>query len=379
MKQKVLVLLLLGALNTGCYKSKPKTSSCAQKLIYKSDTQNAGEDAIYQGTGYFMNLAYGEDNNDFLAKVDTATSSLVLNDETAPGQRTFKPFVYSFGSKLGQAARTKTDLDMVCGNDLNIGFAILEDNIEMPNVIGLSYGDPDRFKHEKKLKPFFDQIVEKYGYQDIFSLSLCVDSDNSNIIIGGFDENVPLLATIPIIEKTSFTVPALKILRSDTKKILGTFPIYDSSDKNSIKTILDSSSTFTMLPVEVTNAIVDEIIQRAQNLGLASSFPVGFFNTQRGSGTIPVKFADLKQLKQFPSFEIEFLDSFGEKKYLSLMPEYYFKSVDPNDKLIRIFTFRQTQGTITLGQPFMENHYMVFDRENGIIGFGDINRACKKK
>ncbi len=357
----------------GCYSNKPKGNFCSQDLIYETNTNTAGENAIKESAKYSINLYLGQDNQAVLASVDTATENLIIDAKDFAGTNTTKDsFVYNSGSSLSLASISRDEVDMVCGVNIRTNMLISASEYSVPNTLGLGFGN------KKNNKSFFGQLVKDYNYPDMFSLALCGFKGRSNIILGGYDHKVDVRTIIPIIEKSSFVMPAVKILLADSKRSLGNFPKYDPLTKTGIKTILDSASAFLLLPVDMAERVVNEITTKASDIGIIDAFPSNFFSTQRGSTTKTIRFANEEQIRQFPKFEIEFLSIDGQKKYLELSPEYYFKAMDKEDPLVRTFAIRHTQSEVVLGQPFMENHYMLFDRQKGLVSFGDIDQACKR-
>ena len=365
MKIFFLYFMLLSLIS--CYSQSPKTAFCKHKLIYETDYNTAGEKAFKEGASYKANIFAGENNDLFWVNIDTAAKDLVLGEPQSDSLENTAEIPYNYGSSLVPIYPQKKNIDLVCGLNLHTDVLVSPKEYSTPNVLGLSYAK----------NSFFDQLVKNYNYEDMFSLALCGFNKGSFIILGGYDSSVPIISSIPIIEKSYFVVPALKLLLSDSKRVIGEFPRYDIDKKSGRKTILDSSSAFLLLPVEIAQEMLKEIISTADNIGIINAFPYNFFNTDRGSGIKLVKFADANQIRQFPTFEIEFLGLNNKKEYLDIKPEYYFKAMDKKDPLMRAFSIRHTQSDIVLGQPFMENYYMVFDRENGIVNFGDIAKVCK--
>jgi hypothetical protein len=177
-------------------------------------------------------------------------------------------------------------------------------------------------------------------------------------------------------EKSSYVVPALALRRADTKEVLGYFPDYDPKTFGGTKTILDSGTSFNLLPTDMADKIATELIASARQRGLYNKLPKNFFRTDRGASTQVAKFNNLKQIRQFPSFEITFEGADGNVKALELSPLHYLKEMSTTDPLIRTFAIRESRGPIVLGQPFLENHYVVLDRKNALVAFGDIDHAC---
>lgn len=370
-----LLLLLACQSNRG-------TSECATELQYVTNRFTAGTEALRHASEYRAKLMVGAPDVVVEAIVDTGSANFAIDEKNfefdSETSKSSKPYVFNNGYNRAIAFNAKDSLDVGCFGDFSTRFLLLSGKKDSLNYLGLAYNDPLHRPHEKKSAPFFDQLVVKGGLRNEFSLALCGHRGNSRVLLGGIDEKMKNLVHnfVPIIEKTSYVVPALSLRRADTKKVLGEFPRYDVKNRSGIRTIIDSGSSFLVLPLNMAKSISDEIQKEAEILGLDRSFPEGFFRTERFNSTKVVHFANFNQLRQFPALEITFTGADGEQKNLELSPLHYFKEMDNHNPLIRTFAIRESTGDAILGQPFLENHYTYFDRKNERIGFGNIDLAC---
>jgi len=369
--------LLLAACNN------PKgISSCATELVYITNANTYGIDAITKSSVYMASLFVGADDNYISAKLDTGSSELIVSEidflagiDTQLGK---SGYGLNMNHEKSVAINAVDSLQVGCSTTIDARFAITSKNMPTGNILGLSYGDVERLPHEAFNKPFFDQLVKANGFKDVFSLSLCASRATSHVLFGGIDQKMKgrLNNMIPIIEKSSYVVPALTLRLADSKKVIGHFPRYNPKKRTGQKTILDSGTSFNLFPLEMAERAAEEVIARAKELGLYNQLPHGFFRTDRSASNRTTRFKNLAQIRQFPSFEITFQGSDGNIKALELSPEHYFKEMSSFDPLTRSFGIRESKGPIVLGQPFLENHYIVVDRKNARVAFGDIDYAC---
>lgn len=365
-----------------CAESNRGTSRCRTELTYVTNAFTQGEDALRHASVYQASLAMGSDEYRVEAIIDTASANLVINEKNfATGLDSImgkKPYVFDNDHEKGAAVNAKDYMDVACIDNASTHFAITAKESNTANYMGLAYSDPKRHDHEAKTPSFFAQLVNNEGLEDVFSLALCGSRSSSWILLGGYDGFMESLIGnfIPIIEKTAYVVPARSIRRADTKAVLGNFPAYDPKTRSGVRTIIDSATSFLLLPTEMAENVASEIAQRADNLGILHQFPSGFFRTERSSSTKTIRFNNLVQLRQFLPLEITFVGDDGKQKALELSPLHYFKEIDTKDPLIRTFAIRETSGDVILGQPFLESHYTYFDRKNSRIGFGNSDIAC---
>jgi hypothetical protein len=380
---QVLLTLMVTFYLSACAKG-AGTGFCSTKLMYVTNPYTSGEQAIRHASEYRAHVFTG--TNDFMvtAIVDTASANLVINeksyafgDETLTGEKSYD---FDNGSEKSIAITAKDNFDIACVSDFAARFALTSKDAQTANVLGLAFSDPERHPHERRSPAFIDQLVKEIGFNNVFSLALCGQRGNSRILLGGIDAGMKkfMRSFIPIIEKTAYVVPALSIRLTDNKKIIGNFPDYDPKTKKGIRTIIDSASSFVLLPINLATKVAKIIKDDAQALGHGNFFPDGYFRTERANSTKTIRFSSLAQIRQFPSLEITFMGFDKKIKALELSPLHYFKEMDLKDPLVRAFGIRETGGDVVLGQPFLENHYTYFDRKNKRIGFGNIDLACTK-
>jgi hypothetical protein len=383
MKPNVAALIIFTLLSlTACMESNRGRSQCGTDLTYVTNRFTQGEQATRHASEYQASLTMGSDEFLVNAIIDTASASLVINkkhfDSGFDSVIGKKSFVFDNGYEKAPAVLAKDSVDVACIDNFAARFALAAQESSAENYMGLAYNDPEQHPHEKYTPPFFSQLVAQQGLDDVFSLSLCGTRGRSWVLLGGIDDKMDGLIGnfIPIIEKTAYVVPALTIRRSDNKQVLGTFPTYDPEQKSGTRTIIDSASSFLLLPPDMAERVSKEVEHRADALGLLKQFPAGFFRTERSNSIKAIRFGNETQIRQFPWLEINFLGTDGRNKSLELSPLHYLKEIDTSDPLLRVFAVRETSGDVVLGQPFLENHYTYFDRKNGRLGFGNIDVAC---
>lgn len=372
-----LALLLL--LNCGGGRG---TSECATPLTYVTNQFTSGEQALRHASEYRLALSVGAADYIVTAMVDTASSNLVINEKnfdfgalTATGN---VPFVFGSGLDAATAINAKDSFDLGCMVDKSTRFTLASKETSVENSLGLSFGDARKRPYQGNTPAFFDQLVQEEGIYNIFSLALCRSFGRSRVLLGGIDEAMkPFIGNyIPITELSTYVVPALSLRMGDTKRLIAEFPSYDAVSKVGTRTIVDSATSFLLLPVDMAAAVATEIKNTARSLDLLQKFPEGFFRTERATSTKIVKFQTNAQIRQFPSLEISFRGIDGEIKNLDIPAQQYFKQIDTENPLVRTFAIRETANDIVLGQPFLESHYTVFDRTNARLGFGNIDVAC---
>lgn len=359
--------------NINCGRSHYGTSTCSTELTYITNRfQNIDQAAKYQA-----NLLVGEDKDEIAFVLDTNSSSMVVNGKeyeygvsSVTGN---KPYLIDSSVRNSMAINAADKFTSTCAVDVPVRFALTSRSSTMNNTLGVGYPNPQSRTHDRYNLSFLEQLVRTKKYKNEFSLALCGTQGNSHIIFGGIDDHMRGLIGnfIPIIDKNSYSIPAINIRLADSKEILAKFP-----SSNSKKTIIDSSSLFLQLEPKMANALAKKIQSEAESLNLSEYFPVGFFRTERANAIKTIKFQNLSQLRQFSSFEITFLGTDGQEKALELSPLHYFKEIDQANPLVRTLAIRETNNDIILGQPFLESNYTYFDRKNGRIGFANSQLAC---
>lgn len=376
------VMLPLISLSIGCLESGRGTSLCRTELTYTCNPFTQGEQSVHHASVYKAPLMVGSDDNLVEAIVDTASSDLVINNKSyeigTDSALGAKPYGVTRGAQKSLAINAKDTLDVGCMENIKAQFALTAQEQTQDNYLGLAYTNAKQQTGEKNDTSFFNQLRQQEQLDNEFSLALCGARSNSWILLGGIDDKlIPFIGNfIPIIEKTAYVVPAQNIRRADTKAVFGNFPGYDAADKTGIKTIIDSATSFLLLPSDMAQNLANEIYSQADALGFMNQIPSGFFRIERSSSLKPVRFNNITQIRQLPWFEITFVGTDNKTKALELSPLHYLKEIDPADPLVRVFAIRETSGDVVLGQPFLENHYTYFDRAHARIGFAHSDVAC---
>lgn len=365
----------------GCTKNLVAKNPCATPLTYQTNVLASGDDALKYASVYRAPIFVGKDNFTVSAIVDTVSADLLINEndyqygiESVTGKANY---VYQDGLDKGYAVNAKDQMDFACSSDIATKFSLTKET-NSDSYLGLGFSDPKSRPHEKYSTPFVDQMVLENGYKNVFSLALCGPRSTSRLVLGGIDPDMVSFVGnfVPMLEKTAYTIPALSIRRSDNKKIVAEFALYDPNDKSGDRVIIDSSSPFLLLPTHMAQAVVNEVEKDLKELGLVNQLPEDFFRTERASSIKAARFASKAQINQLPSFEINIMGIDGKAKALEISPFHYLKEIDTKDPMFRIFAIRETSSDTIFGQPFLESQYTFFDRKNQLIGFGSIDIAC---
>lgn len=380
-KKTALTFAIFGLLSS-CKGALINKNPCATPLSYQTNVLAAGDDALKYASIYRAPIFVGQDNFKVKAIVDTGSANLVINQRdfdysvsSTVGRAYFK---YKNGIDEAMAINAKDQMDLACTTDLSARFSLTEKSVDTDNYLGLGFSDPKRRPHEDVRSAFLDQLVKDNGFENVFSLALCGSKPSSRMVLGGIDPDMVRFVGnfVPIIEKTAYVVPAINIRRSDNKRVIAQFSLYDASDKSGDRVVIDSSSPFLMLPPQIAEALAYEIEADIKALGLAKKFPEGFFRTERSSSIKVAHFDSTAQIKQLPSFEISLMGLDGKAKALEITAFNYLKEMDTKDPLFRALGIRDAAKDTILGQPFLESQYTYFDRQNQLIGFGNIDIAC---
>ena len=377
-----LVITSLFLVLVGCTKNPPGINQCATNLSYVTNATTIGDDAIKGAAKYLAKITLGSDEDVVHLKLDTGSSNLIINasnfsygDDTITGQ---KAYVYDSGTNRSIAINAQDEIGLGCFDDIKAKFSLTAKDDSAENVLGLGFGDKERLPHEAQVPAFFGQLVKNTDANNLFSLALCGYKPTSHVLFGGVDQRMKGLVGkfVPIIERSAFVVPAETLRLMDSKKVIGKFDQYDPESKTGIKTYLDSGTAFLLLPPKMAQNFATVVSARAEELGFANSISPNFYRTARSVSTTTARFESEAQIRQFPRFEITFQGADGTTKALELSPRHYLKPMHPHDPLQRTFAVRESNDDTVLGQPFLENHYLVFDRKNNAVGFGNIDVAC---
>lgn len=348
---------------------------------------------------YFLPLKVG--GQDIPVVADTGSSNLILQGperlcgscslpayNPTPGAIDLvKGFSLAYGSGRGTVAEYE-DVTSFSGDEPPIPyrFGILTQNVNLPNILGLAYHSIAK-PTDEALQPFFDQLLKARAgkLHNIFSMLLCGRLNGSTVIIGNSDKRIQpsSIAYVPIVQETYYVVDArfIKVLgwsksgnewqvSTDVAGHVGDFPAFVPDVKGGPVTIVDSGSTMNILPPEIVDNAVALMKKVVTTKGL--TIDQRFWTAKVTSDYYALPIAP-EVIAQFPTFLVVVRGEGGKLVELALAPETYFKEVEPGT---RTFSFRRSRGLSILGQVFMENHYVEFDRENKRIGFAPNASLC---
>jgi len=232
---------------------------------------------------------------------------------------------------------------------------------QVDGILGMAYGSSRMTCLPNCAKPPFDMLVEKLHLPDVFALHLQpIDSGihkGGVLTLGGADYsqyNGSIYYT-PIKEESYYVVAMrdMKVGNTSVKSYSTHEPI----------TVVDSGTTFMVVPSylfrAVKNVFQTEYCHLPHMCGNDSIFDQGT--------CIPEDAISPTILKAFPRIQIV-LEEVG----LFLEPQHYMQKLTTFTHG-KFYCFGISQGgnlSITiLGDTFMKAFYVIFDRENGRLGF----------
>lgn len=314
---------------------------------------------------YTMAIDVGTPPQTFEVMVDTGSANLVLlgdrslcdNCADEIGQSLYSPSKSST-ARLGDAeltlqygsgslkAREVTDRVQVGSLPaIDYGFSVMTHQAGIHNILGLAY-EAEAEPKDKPLKPYFDALVSQTGIADVFSMTLCPNG-TSTITLGGSD--VEVSETIDLAAETYYVVKPKK-MQVKGGKSLGKF---------SLRAIVDSGTTELMVPARIHAKIMNVLTPIAEKNGVDLSHQLIRTTAEA--------------IAQFPTLQVVIKNSAGETIALDVAPETYFRKIGTVGYMLAIAV--TNVDVAILGQVFMENYAVVFDRANRRIGLGS-NAGC---
>ncbi|XP_005107565.1 beta-secretase 1 [Aplysia californica] len=246
-------------------------------------------------------------------------------------------------------------------------------------ILGLAYAD--LAQPDSSLVPFWDSLIEQNPeLEDVFSMLLCGSSFvhtrdeplmEGTLIFGGIDPSLsasPILYT-PIYKTWYYEVVITDMAVDDVSLDM------DCKEYNFDKTIVDSGTTTIRLPYAVFKALV-AAIERTWEVKKINPWDLpgeSFF-----SGEDILCFSDMEEpFELFPVVSFYLLQSENSSFRLDITAQHYLRpvqSVDgkglvPDEMCVKFGFSPSTTGAV-LGAVLMEAFYVVFDRNNSRVGFG---------
>ncbi len=336
---------------------------------------------------YFVNLEIGAGDGvqELPFAIDTGSASLVAQGNpdlcpTCSGHPRYAPsgsseptasgsYALVFGSGSGTAQTYVDDVKIGCEPSSRLSFAVLNEAQGMPNILGLAYAS---LVTPGEAPAFFDQIAAEDELEDVFSLLLC-GSKGGHLTLGKAAENIDIGSAeyTPILEESYYVVDA-KEVRVKGAASLGTFP--STSDPSLDRPIVDSGTTMLLLPDSIVTPLVEEMKQRASAAGLA--IDDGFWESTDSAADIHKATITDEQIALFPELELVLADMGSGTVVVEIAPQTYLRRFGYEEAHDRVFAIRATAGRAVLGQVFLENSYVIFDRENQRIGLIPNEGLC---
>ncbi|MEM7352173.1 MAG: pepsin-like aspartic protease [Acidobacteriota bacterium] len=313
---------------------------------------------------YTMALQAGTLAQSFDVVVDTGSANLILLGDSALcdncadavgqsydpsksstaqlGETTFSVH-YGEGSLEAREVSDKVALGSLSPIDYN--FAVMTHQAGIHNTLGVTYKAVAQ-PQGKPLTPYLDELVQQTGMADEFSMLLCIEGQ-SKITFGASDVEVSNYTDI--VEEKWYVVAPSKMQVKGGKR-LGKF---------SARAVVDSGTTELLVPASMNAKILRALQPVAQKNNLDLSHAL--FETSA------------EVIAQFPVLQVVIENSEGQKINLDIAPQTYFGKVATVG--YRLLISVMNTGQVILGEVFMQNYHVVFDRANKRIGFGS-NAAC---
>lgn len=316
---------------------------------------------------YTMPIEVGTPPQTFQVVVDTGSSNLIFlgppslcgNCSQQIGQHPFDPqssssatleetgFSIEYASGSLQA---KEVTDRVTVGDLpaiDYTFGMMTSDASIGNILGLAYQSVAQPRHDPPV-PFFDELVRQTGIGDQFSILLCGDG-KSSITFG--ESSTEVSAYVPITEERWYVISPQKVQIKGGKSL----------GKISVPTVVDSGTTELMMPARLHRKFLDALDRVARKRGVSLSGEL-------------LKIPD-DLIDRFPTFQVVIDDARGRSITLDIAPNTYFEKISTVGYRLLIGVDDEQ---LLLGQVFMRNYRVVFDRAGKRIGLGP-NDACQSQ
>ncbi len=338
--------------------------SSEHELTRKGLTLDLDSKIVY--TAMTMAIQAGTPPQSFEVVVDTGSSNLILLGDSslcdncgAEARETlYNPsksstaelsdtaFTVQYGSGSLKAREVRDKVAVGSRPPIDYTFAVMTHQAGVQNILGLAYAAVAQ-PENSPLTPYFDALVDQTGIANEFSIRLCGEG-TSTITLGAAD--IEVSQYVNIVEEKWYVIPATK-MKVKGGKALGKF---------STPVVVDSGTTNLMVPARMHGKIMKALAPTAQKNGI--DFSHQLIRTS----------ADV--IDQFPVLQVIAKNTAGATINLDVAPGTYFRPVGTIGYTLGISIMNT--GQALLGEVFMENYTVVFDRANKRIGFGS-NAGCQ--
>jgi hypothetical protein len=324
---------------------------------------------------YMAEIELGSPPQTLAAIVDTGSSNLVITgpdctncesvdydpSQSSSASTSGDPFSITYGSGALNALRYTDTAGLPCGEDTAVEFGLATSAQGVGSILGLAY---QALAHpaSSPIKPWFATMVDKGILENLFSMRLCgTQKSGSHIKFGGFDEGIDptQVKYTPLIKETYY------VISNPTFSIKGVA----INSATSSTTIVDSGTTLLLVPADIHTAIQSQLETVATQAGLADKFPTNFWGVNAKDISVRAELSD-SDVASFPAITVTVPSSSGSGDLeLDVTPQTYFRKTSTG---AYYFGIRPGSNLTTLGQVFMENFTVIFDRANTQIGFAPI-------
>ncbi len=325
---------------------------------------------IVQGA-YTMPIQIGTPAKTYNIEVDTGSSNLILlgppslcdNCDQDITQKPYDPsqsssaqlaeagFSIEYGSGALHARYVEDQVAVGNLPALDYKFGVMTHDQNIGSILGLAYRSVAQ-PQDNPPATYFETLVATTGIANRFALLLCAEG-TSTITLG--DDGNTVEQAVPITEERWYVISPNELRIAPGTHTTGSTT---SLGRPSVPTVVDSGTTDLELPSDMYRNVMDALneVAHAHDVSLSGellSIP---------DDVIP----------RFPTLQVLINDVDGQSITLDIAPTTYFEKVSTVGYLLRL-TQRDEQ--LILGQAFMKNYLVVFDRANRRIGLG-ANTGC---
>lgn len=354
------------------------------------------------GEGYYVQVEIGTPSQKLNVLIDTGSSNLAVACKPQTELHTyFQPeksstyqnvgksvnVPYTIGSWSGELGEDVIKISTLLGPTVRANIACINkaeqffiNNSDWQGILGLGYADIAR--PDSSVEPLFDTMVKNRMARNVFSVQLCglgYFSPNPNNTVGGsliFGGSSPELYTgelfsTPVNKEWYYEVIIVDI------EVAGSSLDMDCKEYNFGKTIVDTGTTNLRLPYRVFNKLVQYMKQELQANRDVSTLPTdGFWSGDEvlcwKAGQVPYNV--------FPTVSLVLPVNATATFKLVISPMQYMRPVgeenddSPENDCFKMGISSLDSGSV-IGAIVMEGFYIVFDRENKQVHFG--NSTCR--
>lgn len=343
------------------------------------------------GGGYLMDLWVGQKAYSVL--IDTGSSNLILVGDAqicpdcgygksgyTPGETSAllgsgQTYGIQYGIGYGNFELFQENVGLTQSSTVPYDLGVFVSGSQVMNVLGLAYADLAAGPSDAK--PFWDQFQSANRLNDIFSINLCPStSKNSFIEFGTTDLSLnPSYTSILPLPLKSGSKFEYYVVQPTRLKIDANTSVAFPAFKDQAFVIVDSGTTQIMLSSDMLKVLQDYYAAAPYNIDPS------FWDNSPSSAATTITAAEYASLKPL---SIEFPDMNNGSFTVSISPSTYTQAgQDAQNRTVYTANMANAGDlsnsnvtTLILGNKFMQNAYVVFDRANSRIGFASNAGLC---